>query len=205
MAIALIAVVVVTAGVFRVPLLRAAGWALVVEEPVRPADVIVIASASGGAGALEAADLVQDGVAGRVAVFMDPPSGEDFEFIRRGLPYEDGAARQVRQLQSLGVANIIQIPRASDGTEEIGQILPAWCDEHKLGSVVLVATTDHSRRLQRVVDRAMTGHATCVTIRNARHSIFDPDRWWETRAGMRTGIIELQKLALDFVRHPLSF
>jgi hypothetical protein len=80
------------------PVLRAAGWALVVDEPVAPADIIVLSLESGGAGALEAADLVQSGISKRVAVFMDPPSGEDFEFIRRGLPYEDAGARQIRQL-----------------------------------------------------------------------------------------------------------
>jgi hypothetical protein len=67
----------------REPVLRAAGWALVVNEPVAPADVIVLSLDSGGAGALEAAELVYSGIATRVAVFTDPPSGEDHEFIRR--------------------------------------------------------------------------------------------------------------------------
>ena len=74
------------------PVLRAAGWALVVEEPISPADIIVIATHSFGAGALQAADLVRSGIATQVALFTDPPSGEDLEFIRRGLPYEDEAA-----------------------------------------------------------------------------------------------------------------
>src|ERR1700742_4045717 len=70
----------------REPVLRAAGWALVVNEPVASADVIVLSLDSGGAGALEAADLVQSGISKRVAVFMAPPGGADQEFIRRGLP-----------------------------------------------------------------------------------------------------------------------
>jgi hypothetical protein len=74
------------------PVLRNAGWALVVNEPVAPADIILITSDSGDAGTLEAADLVQSGIATRVAVFADPPSGDDHEFIRRGLPYEDRKA-----------------------------------------------------------------------------------------------------------------
>ena len=68
----------------RESILRAAGWALVANEPVAPADVIVLSLDTGGAGALEAADLVQSGISKRVAVFMDPPSGEGHEFIRRG-------------------------------------------------------------------------------------------------------------------------
>src|SRR5712671_1398231 len=189
----------------RERILRAAGWALVVSEPVAPADVIVVSASSGGAGALEAADLVRSGIATRVAVFTDPPSGEDHEFIRRGLPYEDAAARQIRQLKWLGVTDVVQIPRTEVGTEGEAQVLPPWCDRHQFRSVVFVAARDHSRRLRRVLDRVMKGHATRVTVQPARYSSFDPDRWWETRVGVRTEIIELQKLVLDVVLHPVSF
>jgi hypothetical protein len=188
----------------REPVLRAAGWVLVVNEPVSSADIIVLTLDSGGAGALEAADLVQSDISKRVAVFMDPPDETDLEFIRRGLPYEDGAARQIRQLRSLGVTDVVQISRV-DGTEAEGQVLPPWCDGHHLRSIVVVAAKDHSRRLQRVLERVMKGHPTRVTVQPARYSSFDPDRWWETRDGVRTEIIELQKLLLDVVLHPMSF
>jgi hypothetical protein len=188
----------------RAPVLRAAGWALVINnEPVAPADVVVISIDSDGAGALEAADLVHSGVSERVAVFEDPPSGEDFEFIRRGLPYEDAGARQIRQLRMLGVTAVTKISRI-DGTESEGQMLPQWCDQQGLRSILVVAGKDHSRRLRRVLDRDMKGHSTQVTVRAARYSSFDPDRWWETRGGIRTEIIEIQKLLLDVVLHPMS-
>ena len=152
------------------PVLRNAGWALVVNEPVVPADIIVISSDSGGAGALEAADLVQSGIATRVAVFADPPSGDDHEFIRRGLPYEDRGARQIRQLRWLGVTDVVQIPVAEAGTEAENQVLPPWCDQHHFRSIVFVAGSDQSRR---VLDRVMKGHPTRVTVRPARYSSFD--------------------------------
>jgi RNA:NAD 2'-phosphotransferase (TPT1/KptA family) len=84
-------------------------------------------------------------------------------------------------------------------------VLPRWCDENQLRSIVVVTTKDHSRRLRRVLDRAMQGHATRVTVQTARHSTFDPDRWWETRGGTRIEIIELQKLLLDIALHPMQF
>jgi uncharacterized SAM-binding protein YcdF (DUF218 family) len=202
---ALAAAAMLTVPAVLKPLLRAAGWALVVNEPVRPADVVVISSDSGGAGALQAADLVKNGIGTRVAVFTDPPSGEDFEFIRRGLPYEDEGARQIRQLGLLGVTDVVQIPRAEAGTEEEARVLPPWCDQHKLKSIVFVAARDHSRRTRRVLNRAMEGHLTRVTVQPARYSNFDPDRWWETHSGIRTEIIEFQKLLLDVVLHPIPF
>ena len=189
----------------REPVLRAAGWALVVKEPVAPADIIVVSLDSGGAGALEAADLMQSGIATRVAVFTDPPSGEDHEFIRRGLPYEDAAARQIRQLRWLGVMDVVQIPRTGVGTEAEGLALPPWCDQHRFRSIVFVANREHSRRLRRVLDRVMKGHSTRITVQPSRYSGFDPDQWWKTRNGVRTEIVELQKLVLEVVLRPISF
>jgi hypothetical protein len=56
-----------------------------------------------------------------------------------------------------------------------------------------------------VLDRVMKGHSTRVTVRSARYSNFDPDRWWETRRGVGAEIVGLQKLLLDVVLHPMSF
>ena len=104
----------------------------------------------------------------------------------------------------LGVTDLVEIPRAG-GTEDEGKVLPSWADEHQFRSIVVVASKDHSRRLRRVLDRSMKGHPTRVTVRSERYSSFDPDRWWETRGGIRTEISEVGKLLLDIVRHPMSF
>jgi hypothetical protein len=202
--VALAAFAIVAARSFWEPVLRAAGWALVVNEPVASADIIVVSLDSGGAGALEAADLMQSGISKRAAVFMDAPSEEDHEFIRRGLPYEDKGAKQIRELRSLGVMDIVRISPV-EGTEEEVKALPPWCDEHQLRSIVFVAHTDHTRRLRRVLDRVMKGHPTRVAVKPSRYTNFDPDRWWETRSGVRTEIVELQKLLFDIVLYPMSF
>ena len=61
----------------RTPILRSAGWLLVAEEPIQKADIIVVAPDTGGAGVLEAADLVHGGIASTVAVFAGPPDDID--------------------------------------------------------------------------------------------------------------------------------
>src|SRR5262245_57492868 len=204
--VALAAATIVAVPRVREPVLRAAGWALIVNEPVAPADIIVIVPGIAAAGALEAADLVQSGIARRVAVFADPPSGEDHEFIRRGLPYEDAAARQIDQLKWLGVTDVVQIPRAdTETTEGVAEVLSAWCDRHRFRSIVFVANRQHSRRLRRVLDRVMKGHSTRITVQPLRYSGFDPDQWWKTRTGVRIEIVELQRLVLEVLLHPISF
>jgi len=208
-AIVLVVVLAGAAGMFvpalRTRVLRAAGRTLVITNAsVEPADIIVVAIDADGAGVLEAADLVHEGVSTRVAVFGDPPDRTDREFIRRRVPYEDRAARSIRQLKALGVEATEQIPTAVAGTEDEGRVLPDWCAQRGFRSVVMVSLSDHSRRLRRVLHRSMKGHATKVTVRVARYSAFNPDHWWATRDGIRSGIVELQKLILDLVRHPIS-
>jgi uncharacterized SAM-binding protein YcdF (DUF218 family) len=197
---------VVLFGVFllRDPILRSAGGMLVAAGRVEPAQIIVVAIDAGTAGALEAADLVHEGIAPRVAVFGDPIDNAGREFARRGLPYEDGAAVLIRQLGTLGVKQAERISTDVVGTESEGEVLPRWCDEHRLQSIVVVTSTDHSRRLARVLRRSMRGHQTKVVVYPSRYSDFNPDRWWRTRQGLRTGIVESQKLLLDIVLHPTS-
>jgi hypothetical protein len=206
--IALVVVLLGVAGIvifaIRQPLLRAVGWVLIVNDPIEPADAIVVSVASDGAGVLEAADLVHSGVATRVAVFSEPPDRVEREFIRRGIPYEDVAARSVRQLKALGLDTVDLVPSYVAGSEDEGPALAGWCDQHRFHLVVVVSTSDHSRRLRRVLHRSMEGHLTRVTVRSSRYSVFDPDRWWQSHVGIRTEVAELEKLLRDVVRHPIS-
>jgi hypothetical protein len=187
-------------------ILRAAGWALVANDPIEPADTIVVALDADGAGALEAADLVHSGAATGVAIFTSSPDPAGREFLRRGIPYEDETARSVRQLRSLGVETIDQIPGSVAGTEEEGQVIADWCNRQGFRSVIVVSNLGHSRRLRRVLHRSLKGHQTRVMVHtvSTRFPDFDPDQWWRGRGGVRVEIEELQKLLFDIVRHPIS-
>jgi hypothetical protein len=187
----------------REPILTAVGQALVVDESNLAADIIVVSLDSDGAGVLEAADLVRGAFSARVAVFLDTPSRADHEFIRRGLPYEDRSARQINQLRSLGVTEVLQIAEV-EGTESGAQVLSRWCEEHRIRSVLFVVAKDHSRRTQRVIDRVTRGHLVRIRVHPSRYSQFDPLRWWQSRKGLRTGIVELEKLLFEILRHPFG-
>ena len=188
----------------RHSILQAAGWALIVDDGVEPVDVVVVSADAAGAGVLEAVDLVERGVVSRVAVFADLPDSADREFMRRGVPWDDAAARAAAQFRSLGVVAVEQIPRSVAGTQAEARALGAWCRAHGVRSVVVVTMSDHSRRWRRIVHRTVHRDETRVLVRPSRYSAFDPDRWWQSRDGIRTAVIELQKLLLDVARHPIS-
>jgi hypothetical protein len=200
-------IVAIVAGVpaIRLPVLQTAGWALVAQDQLAPADVIVISLDSGGAGVLEASDLVGAGIANRVAVFADPPSAEEQEFVRRGAVYADATSHRIEQLAQLGIADVERIVRPDASTQGESEALLRWCNQNRFRSIVVVSSRDHARRMRRVLARVMKDHTTKVSVRGSRYSAFDPDDWWKTRSGIRTEIIEIQKLALDIVMHPLQW
>jgi microcompartment protein CcmK/EutM len=186
----------------RAPVLQGLGGLLVAPEPaLGRADVIVVAVDAGGAGVLEAADLVAAGVSQRVAAFAPPTSPVDLELLRRGAPVEDLESRYALQLRALGVGETMTLPRVS-GSEEQALVLPDWCERHGIRSIVLVTSWHHSRRLGRLLERSLKDQPIVATVRISRYTEAGADRWWETRQGARIGIIELQKLLWDFVRHP---
>lgn len=206
---ALLAIVVLVAVVAGVPalqrsMLRGVGWTLVVDDPVEPADVIVVPRWAGSAAAINAADLVHGGIANRVAVLREPSKPADQELTRRGVPHVDENAPTVHLLGTLGIADVEMIPDAATGTEAEGQVLASWSGKGRFRSVLVLSSPDHSRRVRRVLRRAFRGHPTKLMIRSARYSPFDPDNWWTTREGLRTLITEIQKLLLDVARHRIS-
>lgn len=200
----LLAVASLAVPAIRHSILRAAGWALVVNEHVGSADIIVVSGEADGAGVLGASDLVSSGVATRVAVFTYTPNTVEREYARRDIPYENRTARFVGELRALRIVNVELIPTYVTGTESEGPALARWCDEQRFRSIVVVGTPDHSRRLRRVFRRSLKGHQTTVTVCSSPYSAFDPDRWWNSRDGIRTLIMESEKLLLDIVRHPIS-
>jgi hypothetical protein len=185
----------------RHSLLRSAGWALVAEDSPAKADIIVVSSDALSAGMLEAADLFKAGFATRVAIFNRPVTRLQRELVRRGAPTIDPAAFSLQVLHSQGVTDVVLIPPVV-GTVDEGSVLQQWCAANSIHSLLFISVTDHSRRTRRVLDRALGRHGIRVVVRYARWSEFDPDSWWQSRAGQRVQIIESQKLLLDVLRHP---
>jgi hypothetical protein len=198
----LIAIVAVTP--LRVVPLRWAGRALVSVDPLVRADIAIVPEWTGAAGALEVADLIKSGMVGRVGVLGIPVTTEEQEFRRRGVSFEDDADKLMHQMISLGVANPERLPTSAEGTEDEGHELADWCKANPVREMMIISRPDHSRRLRRVLRRSMWQCGANVSVRTPRYSQFDPDHWFETRWGLRIGLVELEKLLLDVVRHPFS-
>jgi hypothetical protein len=202
--LAAIILLVLLVPTLRRDVLRAAGWALVAEDPLQPANLIVLSTDAGDAGVLEAVDLLHRGLAPRVAIFSTLLTPAAYELRRRGVPYSDTGLLERREFEALGIpsAAIEDVTPRVSGTTDETKVLPSWCAQQRCGAVIFISTTDHSRRSRRALHRALDGSPTHVILHYSRYSYFDPNRWWLTRTGIRTELTEAQKLLFELLRHP---
>jgi hypothetical protein len=184
--------------------LRALGSMLVVDQRLLRADIIVVPDWTDNSGLLEAADLVHAGFSRRVAVLIGQTEPASVELIRRGVVSSRESWR-TRLVRALGVAAVEEIAASADGTDAEGPVLASWLAQHGFRTAIVVSTADHSRRLRRILDRALKHQPTAVIVHVTRFSTFQPDRWWQTRSGWRTAVVELEKLALDVFEHPVAW
>lgn len=199
----LVALLLVAGATFglREHVLRMAGGLLVAEDRIEPADMIVVPEWAGDAGALEAVDLVRRGIADRVTVLVAPSDPAQLELVRRGIRRADDPSPVTRLLRSMAVNAIEELE--AEGTEGESDVLAEWSERRRYRTIVVISASDHSRRVRRSLRRSMKGHSVRTLLRVTRYSQFDPARWWQTHAGIRTGLEELGKLLVDVARHPL--
>jgi uncharacterized SAM-binding protein YcdF (DUF218 family) len=202
--VVVIVVVVIAVPFVRNPVFNSVGELLVAQDPTTPSDLIVVAPDVADAGVLEASDLVHLGIARRVVLLGDPLTELAHVFSDRGVTYEDEFARLIRLFHALGIERVELIRLPAGGTEDTAHFLQQWCSGQSLRSVTVVTSADHSRRFRRVLRRTMHRTGVRVFVTPSRYSGFVPDQWWQHRGTLRTGIVELQKLCLDVLRHPFS-
>lgn len=182
--------------------LQSLGRSLVVSDKIEHADIAVMTTEDAFAGALELADLLHEHIVERVGFLVPRASQSAGEMKRRGVQTTDSSDI----LAQLGVpANLIaQIAAGEGGTNEGSQGLAAWCVRHQIRRLIVVTSPDHSRRVQRTLSRSFGRERPTIFIRSSRFSEFRPDNWWQSRTTLRTGLMELEHLALDYVQHPWS-
>ncbi len=176
-------------------LLAAAGRFLVVDEPVRRADAIVMLSGSIPDRILEAVDLYHADLAPRLILTKEGPL-PGLDALRA-----KGANLPEHHELNLSVAEQLKVPR-----EAITLITtPAWSTlteahaivdylkEQRLHTVILVTSKAHTRRAQLTYER-IAGKDIDFIVHASRYDPFDPDTWWQRRPYVRRVVIEYLKL-----------
>ena len=186
----------------RRTVLRSAGQVLVAADEAGPADLLVMDVESGAAGVLSLSDLHRSQPEATVAILVPEGTRVDDELQRRGIVLPN---LTVEVLAQLGVARdaVVRIPAGEGGTTETTKALGEWGRKNPGKRVLVVVGPSHGRRFRRALQRAWPEDGRpAPRVVTTPYAMFRPEDWWRSRTTLREGLVELQKLVLDYVRHP---
>jgi uncharacterized SAM-binding protein YcdF (DUF218 family) len=153
------------------------GW--IVDDPLAPADAIVVLGGDSvdGERVRHAVQLHREGWAPRVVV-----SGP---YLR---PHLSEAGLMAQEARSLGLpAEALLVARhRAGGTLEEALVLREFFAEHNLRRII-IATSDFHTRHARAAFRAVFGrNGTRILLSAASSGRFNVERWWKERVGLST-------------------
>lgn len=194
-AAAVIAVMFALVYASSTPLLTAIGDQLVHSDPLERVDSMIVLS-SGLDRVIEAAELYRDGYAPLIVLTREPaPAAE--QFLRaRGIEVESGENRRCRVLQALGVpaTAIFVLEEEINSTVDEARVFTKWAIQRSIRSVIIVTSPAHTARSRLTFGHALRDRAIKVLVRPSKLAPFRSESWWHSRATLREGLLEWQKL-----------
>lgn len=180
-------------GVFACP---RAGRYLVVDEPIQPADALVVLGGARVDRWLEAVDLYRDGKG--KSILLSPGYLEDAEvqLRARGIRFPAATDLISDAMVQMGIpaSAITAIPQGMDNTAEEASAAARIARERGWKSIIVVTSPYHTRRSLFAFERELKGTGITVQVRGSRYDDVDPDQWWKRRGDFRFVTWELQKL-----------
>jgi uncharacterized SAM-binding protein YcdF (DUF218 family) len=173
------------------PALRGLGAALIAEDDLAPADVVVVSSSSVAVDAFEAAALYRGGYAPRVLV---PGTAVDpyLQDVRSlGIPYLSSSelARAVLERSGVPAAAIEIGSEAIDGTETEAAAIAAYVARQQPRRLLVVTARSHTARTRWLLRRRLPAE-TVVMVRGAGEDSYAADTWWQSRFAARETLME---------------
>jgi uncharacterized SAM-binding protein YcdF (DUF218 family) len=190
----LAAVALILGGLIFLPF---AGRFLHQEDPLEPADLILVLAGARVERWLEAVELYREGWAPAIVVSPGPVDTIERELQARGIlyPREGELARTAIVASGVPEAAVTVLPNGVDNTAHEAVALVQRTRGTAVGRVIVVTSPYHTRRTRLAFRRAFSGTDVHVLIRGSRYSEADPPRWWRRRADVRFVLAELPKLA----------
>jgi uncharacterized SAM-binding protein YcdF (DUF218 family) len=164
------------------------GHVLDVEDPLRPADVIVALSGDTGARTETAVDLWRRKLAPLIifaGASEDPNSVASGELMKR-----DAMARGVPEAAIL-------VEPSSTTTQENALLVAALMKARGLSTAILVTSPYHQRRAANLFAREFAPANLTFTNYPARDPQWDPNTWWLRDPGRTLTAVEIAKLSVD--------
>ena len=182
---------------FQVPILTAMGNYLIIEHPLKKADLIVCTPGPPLEQSLMAAELYQKGLAPRIFIPQEPaPDGLDI-LKEQGGSYPEASGLFMAALRSLHIPESVCVvgTRVVDNIWEEAEELQKGVLRKGGRSIIIVTSPSRARRTYLVFKKVLEGKKVEIMISPSRYSGFTADSWWKKDRYISDAIIEYQKLA----------
>lgn len=181
---------------YHVPILTALGDYLIVEHPVKKADLIVCTPGSPLEQSLMAADLYKRGLSPRIFIPEEvPPDGLNV-LKERGGHYPEASELFSTTLKSLSVP----VSACTVGQLPVDSIQEAAAEVRKLvmskgyTSMIIVTPPYSARSTYLIFKKVFDGEKLEMMISPSRYTNFKADNWWKRNKYLKEVIFECQKL-----------
>jgi uncharacterized SAM-binding protein YcdF (DUF218 family) len=165
-------------------------------DPLQRADAVYVLGGTFIDRALEALHLYREGYTPRIVLSPDRREKGAIALERQGV-HMPSTAEVVKNLfvTSLGVpaADIEVIPGSVDNTAQEADAIRSLIEAGHWRRLIVISDCATTRRAGYAMRRVI-GPEVLVISRCSRYDTYNPDRWWHSRADVRTTFYEAPKL-----------
>jgi uncharacterized SAM-binding protein YcdF (DUF218 family) len=189
-------VLVAAAVLLAVVTLPYAGRFLIIDDPLHPADAIVVLDSAGAERWLEGVDLYREKMAGHLVLSPGMARPAEVKVRQMGIRYPTRVELVTDALAQFGVppSAVTVLPRAVDNTADEAAVTRPIVVDRGWTSIIVVTSKYHTRRTRFAFEREFDGTGVRVQVKGSRHDEVMADGWWRSRSDLRYVISELQKL-----------
>lgn len=171
------------------------GAFLVVEDPVRNADAIIVLGGSMYERQMEAVDLFQAGMAPKIYLFREIADWGERVLIEKKIPYLRAVDVQIDAMVKLGVPrDAIEILDQAANTATEARFVEQLATEKHFSTIIVVTSKQHTRRARLVLSRRLADLGTTIVMRGSRYDRTPFEKWWTDRPTIRFTLFESQRL-----------
>ena len=190
--------VLLTAWLFRTPLLRSAAHAWIVNQPLAHAEAIVVLGGGLDTRPAEAARLYHLGLAPKILV-LNPRLSAAAEL---GLePTEGDLARQILLKKDVPPAAIVTPPNYVTNSFDEAITVRNWARQTGARRVIIPTDIFHTRRVRWLYGRELRGTGLRVQVEGVPVRDYSADDWWHHEQGL----IAFQNEVLKYAFYRLKY
>ena len=188
---------------YSVPILTALGNYLIVDHPLKKADVIVCTPGSPLEQSLMATELYKRGLAPRIFIPEEtPPDG--LEILKaQGGRYPEASGLFIGTLKSLNVPESafivgkLAVDSIQEEAEEVREVVMG----KGYRSIIIVTSPSSARLAYLIFEKVFDGEKLEIMISPSRYSDLKADNWWKRGKYLNEVLFECQKLLYHTIKN----